>query len=240
MKDNKPSKKLDIFLLLLLAILCAFKFSGPALLRAYIQAGIGDCLKSPILCTVPGKIFKPSLNREYTLSLIPYDFPEIKISVPKGYTVVNETIKKIYYKKKKRPFDSDVMFVLRQKPNFFPGLFPQLKNQGINDNAAFIDRLMYANLKNIRDLTDAFFVITKSIFTPNLGECQKLTMIKVTFNNMYGYITYSPGEKCNFFDCNILTDSGNLFKVYIRDKSGRLDLEKVCSILSTVSLKNPS
>lgn len=226
-------------LILLLAIAFVAKFASPRILRLYIETGIGNCQKIPVLCIAPEKeIVISDINKEYITELIPYSFPEIAISLPAGFTGIKERITKVYYKKGKRKHTGSAIYLLYKKPNFFVGLFPQLKKQGIANDYEFFSYMMYATPKAINNLRDAFFVIMKSIFTPDLGEQRDIRMFEFSCADKKGFITYSSSHSENYFDCNVFNISGDFFKLYIKDKEASLDLDKVLAIISTVNTVN--
>lgn len=220
----------------LLALAFVIKFSGPAILRLYVQSGIGDCQKMPILCMAPKDlIINPRIDNEYLSQLLPYDdFPKVSISAPRGFTIVQERITKVYYKKKKRNDKGDIIYLLHQEPDFFINLFPQVKSDGIKDNYEFMKRIMYAKLIEIKNISDTFFVIMKGIFTPDLGEQKNVKMAEFIFSHKKGFINYNTIDASHYFDCNIIDSNGDIFKVYIKDKTASLDLDKVLAIISTV------
>ena len=219
----------------ILAIAFVIKFGGPATLKLYVSTGIGDCQKIPLLCMAPQeKIINPNIDKEYILKLLPYEFPQIKISIPPGFTVVQEKITKVYYKKKKRQHNGAVAYLLHQEPNFFIKLFPRLRQQGIKDDYEFFSRMMYAKLSDIKSLTDAFFVIVKSIFTPVLGTQRNVRMAGFELTDKKGFISYNLTGTTRYFDCNMVDRDGHLFKLYIKDKDAALDLGKVLAIISTI------
>jgi hypothetical protein len=236
---NRLIKKyVFIALFLLLSILFVAKSAGPSILRLYVETGIGTCKKIPILCREPEKeTVSLDINKDF-VELHPYKFPKVEIAVPRGFEVVWETIKKVYYKKKKSPQAGAVVYLLYEPPDFFIGLFPQLRKEGKMDNYEFIRRVMFANIKNIGNLTDAFFVIMKSIFIPDLGNLQDVRMVQFKLSGKRGFINYNLEGKDNYFDCNIIDDAGDYFKVYIKDKGARLDLNKTLTIISTVRKKD--
>lgn len=227
--------------LLIILVLCASfvfvaKFGLPQLLRAYIATGIGDCSKIPILCIKPQETTTNfTVDKTYLQKLIPYKFPKTEISVPKGFKVVQELVTKPYYKKKKPHSLEPVIYVLHQPPGFFIKLFPQVKNSGINNNYEFMHRLMHANESGINSIDDAFFVILKSIFTPDLGDQRLAKMIQFKSGERNYFISYNLTGPAYFFDCTILIKEGDFFKVYIKDRLKQLDLNKVFSIISTIS-----
>jgi len=228
-----------IALLIIFALSVAFtiKFSGPSLLRFYVESGMGTCEKIPILCMAPSESMKnPEIDKVFIQQLIPYKFPKMTISVPKGFAVVQETIKKIYYKKKKRPYTDKVVYILHQPPDFFVGLFPQLTHQGINSDYEFIRRTMHANLKQIKSIPDTFFVIMKGIFTPDLGEQKKVKMLQFQIGDKRGFINYNISN--TFFDCNVIDENGGFFKIYIKDKDATLNIASVLAIITTAAAIN--
>ncbi len=214
------------------------KFAGPNLLQQYISYGIGDCRSVPILCMQPEeKIFTPQIDNTYADTLVPHAFPKMSIDAPKGFTLVNELIKKEYYKKR-RPGNKSVIYLLIQEPGAFIKLYPQVRKQAVMDNHEFIRRLMYAQLNRVKNITDAFFVIMKSIFIPDIGSPGSAKMIKFQTGEFSGFINYSMTKKNNYFDCNVLGSDDNFFKVYIKDDTALLDLNKVFTIISTLKPVN--
>jgi len=231
-------KYLSRTILLIIALAFIIKFAGPNILKQYIGYGIGNCKTTPILCMQPEeKIFTPQIDSEYLDTLIPHAFPKMSVSVPKGFTLIQELIKKQYYKKKPKN-NKAVIFLLIQEPGAFIKLYPDVKKQGINDNAEFMRRLMYANFEGIGNITDAFFVIMKSVFTPDVGNQSTAKMIRFKIKDLNGYINYTMAKPNNYFDCNVLDSNGNFFKVYIKDVGARLDLNNVFAIISTVKPVN--
>ena len=229
---------LSSLLVLGLAITFVIKFAGPNLLRQYISYGIGDCKTIPILCMQPEeKVFLPEVNKEYRDTLVLQNFPKFSISVPKGFALVQELIKRKYYKKK-HAFNDAVIYLLYQEPNTFIKLYPDVQKQGVKDNYEFIRRLMYANLSRVDNITEAFFIIMKSVFTPDIGNQNIAKMINFEIENKKGFISYILAKPNNYFDCNVLDNRGNFFKVYIKDKGSRLDLNNVFTIISTLKPVN--
>lgn len=232
---EKILKSFSITIVFLLSLVFVIKFGGPATLRLYVQTAIGDCQKIPILCMSPEeKIINPSIDKEYILQLLPYEFPKIAIYIPKGFTVVQEKVTKVYYKKKKRQHGDAIVYLFHQEPNFFINLFPQSAKQGIKDDYEFMKRTMYAKLNEIKNLNDTFFVIVKSIFTPDLGDRKNVKMAQFIIAGKKGFINYNLAQTNNYFDCNIVNNNGDIFKIYIKDKTATLDLNKVLAIISTV------
>lgn len=220
---------------LILSLLFVAKFAGPALLRMYIESGIGSCQKIPILCTVPSEHIKsPGINQEYLSQLTPYQSPKIKILLPKNFSVVQEKIKKVYYKRKKRLPAEDIIYLLYENPDFFINLFPQVKKQGVNNTYDFFRHLMYANLGSVKNLNETFFIIMKGIFIPDLGDQQNAKMIQADIGDRRAFINYNFSGSRNYFDCNVIDKDGAFYKIYIKDAGASLDLEKVLTIISSL------
>ena len=238
MATNRLVKNLTGIILLILAVAFVVKFAGPNILRQYISSGIGNCKITPILCMQPEeKSFTPLINAEYKESLIPYNFPKMSVSVPKGFTLIQELIKKPYYKKR-HANNKAVIYLLIQEPGAFMKLYPEVQKQGINDNYAFINRLMHARLNQVNNITDAFFVVMKSVFTPDVGNQSTSKMIKFELADLKGFINYSMAKPDNYFDCNVSDQAGNFYKLYIKDIGARLDLNNVFAIISTLKPVN--
>ncbi|MFH0856130.1 MAG: hypothetical protein V1869_06475 [Candidatus Omnitrophota bacterium] len=232
---KKTVKLFTPILLFCIAIAFVVKFGLPQLLRAYITTGIGSCSAIPILCLQPqGATEAFTVDKAYIQELIPYEFPKTKLLAPKGFKVVQELIAKPYYKRKKPNSAEPVIYVLHEPPEFFIKLFPQVKNAGVRNNYDFMRRLMHANESGINSVDEAFFVILKSIFTPDLGNQQTVKMIQFKLDGRNYFINYNLAGPAYFFDCTILTEEGDFFKVYIKDRLKQLDLNKVVSIISTI------
>ncbi len=226
-------------LVMLLAVLFVAKFGGPALLRTYIENGIGTCKDIPILCMAPQETLElAEPKKECAVELLPYSFPKMDICVPKGFTVIQERIKKVYYKSASHRSKKAVIYLLYEEPDFFVNLFPQTRKAGINGNYAFIKRTMNARISEIKTLNDAFFVIIKGIFIPDIGDQRQARMAQFTMPDRSGFINYNLGKPDNYFDCNIITRDGSYFKVYIKDKGARLSLNDVLATVSTVEKVN--
>jgi len=233
---EKIVKWLALILILCAAIAFVVKFGLPQLLRAYIITGIGECSKIPILCMEPqdtAEVF--TTDKIYIQELLPYKFPKTELRAPRGFKVVQELVAKPYYKKNKQKSVEPVIYVLHQPPGFFIKLFPQIKSAGVKNNYEFMYRLMHANESSIKSVDDAFFVIMKSIFTPDLGDQKLAKMIQFKSGERDYFINYNLSGPAYFFDCTILPKEGDFFKVYIKDRFKTLDLKKVFSIISTVS-----
>ena len=156
------------------------------------------------------------------------------VFLPKEFTVVKEKITKVYYKRKKRTSSDAIFYLLYEPPDFFINLFPELKNRGIDDDYGIIYRTMNARLSEVKTLNDAFFLIMKGLFIPDLGDQKKVKMTTFVMRDKKGFISYNLNQKGNLFDCNIFDKEKNLFKIYIKDKRAALSLEKVFTIISTV------
>lgn len=235
---NKTLKIIITAIFILLALAFVAKLAGPRILKMYIETGIGDCRKIPILCMRPTeKINTTVVNKKYVDELLTYDFPKIIISVPKGFAVVNQLIKKPYYKKWKRKNNDSVVYILRQEPSFFPDLYPQIKKLGLKDNYEFIRRTMFTSENDIKNLADAFFVIMKSILIPDLGDQTKAKMENFAVGDMKGFINYNITGADRYFNCDAFDSKGNFFAIYIKDKGATLNLDKVLAIVSTVKAR---
>ena len=235
MKKNLLLKFISITIAILFAVLFVAKFGGEAILRLYISSGVGTCKKIPVLCMAPDKeIIGLGVNKEYLAQLVPYEFPKMTVSIPNDFTAIQERVKKFYYSKSNRPQEGNIIYLLYEEPDFFINLFPQLKKQRVNDDFEFIKRTMFAKSGEVKNLTDVFFVIMKGIFIPDLGELSKVKMAQFEIADKRGFINYNLAASGNYFDCNVIDSKANFFKIYIKDKTAGLDLEKVLTIISTV------
>lgn len=216
-------------------ILFIITFGGPAILRLYVQSGMGNCQKIPILCIRPQpEVINPSINEAYLFGLPYCEMTEVQICTPKEFKVVKQKLTKRYPKNEKSKTKEPVIYLLYEKPGFFVNLFPQLKKQGINSDYEFIRRMMSANLDGINNFIDAFFVIMKGIFTPDLGDQYDVKIISFKTEKFSGFISYNLGFNKNYYDCNVFDAEGNFFKIYIKDFDKLLDLNKVFSIISSL------
>lgn len=232
---KKKTSLIPTIIIFILAIAFVVIFAGPNILKAYIETGIGSCAKIPILCKTPTQeINNPKINKTYLETLIPYRFSRLSLSAPKGFAVIQELEKKPYYKKRLNHSKESVIFTFRQEPEYFIKLFPQVKSAGVTDNYGFIKRLAFARTDKIKNITDAFFVILKSIFTPDLGDQDKVISASFSMPDRKGFINYNLFDKMYYFECNVTTKSGDFFKVYIKDTERRLDLEEIFAIISTL------
>lgn len=219
-----------------LSLAFVIKFAGPNLLIQYISYGIGNCNQIPILCMSPEeKIIRPQAPAEiYLQELVPQKFPRMSILCPKGFSVVQELIKRPYYKKNKWLDEGRIIYLLYQEPHEFLKLYPDVKKQDVKDNYEFMERLTNANLNKVKNITDAFFVIMKSVFTPDLGNQKIVKMIRFQTDQLRGFINYNLSYPNSFYDCNVLDLKDNFYKVYIKDIGNKLDLNKVFAIISTI------
>lgn len=233
-RKNKPVKYFVFGIFLLFAFFFIVKFGAASILQFYVKAGIGDCQKIPILCMVPKeRIINPIINKGYVSELLPYNFPKMNISVPRGFAVNLERITKVYYKK--RPKDKGaIIYLLCEDPDFFVNLFPQMKKRGIKDDYEFIKLQAYADLNNIKNLNDTFFVIMKSIFTPDMGNQKDIKIAQLTMPQKKGFLSYTLSASGNYFNCDLIDNKGYFFKIYIKDKGATLDLLKALAIISTI------
>lgn len=236
MRHKSIVKFLSLSIMLIICSGFVIKFAGENLLKQYISYGIGDCKNIPILCMEPlEKVIRPlDAGQDYILELMPQEFPRMIISCPKGFAIVQELIIKPFYKKNKRLDKGAAIYLLHQEPGAFLKLYPDVKKRGVNDNYEFMQRLSNANLSKVKNITDAFFVIMKSVFTPDLGNQKIAKMIKFQMDNKRGFINYNLSQPNNYFDCNIIDSRDNFYKVYIKDRGAKLDLNKVYAIISTI------
>jgi hypothetical protein len=232
---KKLTKNLTLGFLLIIAVLFIIKVAGPQLLRTYVEIGLGDCNKLPIFCIAPDEeISSSNIDTAYINELIEYELAGLKIKIPKEFALIKEKITKVYYKRKYKRFEGPVIYLLYESPDYFLNLFPQLKKQGISSDYDFLLKTMSAKTKEINNITDAFFAIMKSVFTPDLGDQKNLRMVKFKGIDKKGFIATNIGQGENSFDCNIIDSQNNFFKLYIKDRGALLDLDKVLTIISTV------
>jgi hypothetical protein len=229
-----------ITFLVIAGLLFVARFGGPKILRFYVETGVGNCRDIPVLCIAPQEeIVNPPIDEAYISSLLPYDFPGVHIHLPKGFTVIKQRITKVYYKKWRQRAKGATIYLLYEPEGFFVRLFPQLKKDSINNDYDFISRVMYARVNEINSIVDAFFVVMKGIFIPDLADQHNVKIIKFTSPTKKGFIGYNIGTKENYFDCNIIGEGG-YFKIYIKDKVKLLDLSKVAAIISTIEVRDGS
>ncbi|MFH1199204.1 MAG: hypothetical protein V1650_03495 [Candidatus Omnitrophota bacterium] len=229
-------KNIVKIIILAIAILFVAKFAGLRLLQVYVESGVGTCAKIPILCMAPSEIIiiDPPIDDTYKNELIIHNLSKMKVGLPEGFAVTQELIKRPYYKKFKKKDKGAIAYVLYNAPGFLPRLFSSIAKQGIDNNYDFFQYIMYANLNRMNNITDAFFVILKGIFTPNLENQLNVKMAKFTMGDRKGFLNYNLNRTENYFDCNIFDPDGSYFKLYIKDRIGVLDLTKVFTIISTV------
>ena len=222
-------------IILTVAFIFAAIVGGPNILKGYIENGIGGCSRIPILCKSPvQEIVVSEVEKKYTGGFIPYKFSKMSLSAPKGFTVIQELEKKPYYKKRLSRRKESVIYAFRQGPGYFIKLFPQVKGAGITDNYTFIRRLSFARTDQVKNITDAFFVILKSIFTPDIGNQDKAVMASFSLPGKKGFISYNLFDEEYYFDCNLVNENGDFFKLYIKDLGARLQLDEVLAIISTL------
>jgi hypothetical protein len=224
-----------ILIFLFLSLVLIIKIKGSSLLRLYIESGIGACSKIPVLCMTPqGPSLDFGVDREFRQTLIPQRFTRLQVSIPKGFDIVQETVKRAYYKRRRFQGNEPIIYILHQEKDFFVNLFPDLKRSGITNDYEFMRRLKSANIENMNGISDAFFVIMKSIFTPDVGNQRDAKMIEFRVADKHGFMIYNLSGEVNYFDCDIFNRTGGYFKLYIKDKGAKLDLGKVMTIISTI------
>ena len=125
-------KVLLVLFFLLLSLAAIISLKGSSFLRLYIESGIGTCAKIPIFCMSPEeRPIEASVNEEYSRQLIRQKFVKMEISIPKGFTIVQERVKKTYFKKKKFLGPEPTIYVVHEEKDFFVRLFPDLKKHGV-------------------------------------------------------------------------------------------------------------
>ncbi|MFH0738440.1 MAG: hypothetical protein V2A59_01085 [Candidatus Omnitrophota bacterium] len=228
-------KLLSIILALILSLIFIVRFGGPGILRLYVESGMGDCRKSPVLCVRPQtEIVDPLINEEYLSGLLSYRLPQMEISLPRDFKVVKELVTKVYYKKRKDKNVGSVAYLLYEKPDFFVTVFPQVKGYGIKNDYEFIQRVMCARSEDIKNISDTFFVIMKGIFTPDMGKKGNIKITSFSIADKKGFITYSLDPTGNYFDCNMFNRQGDFFKVYLKDRSATIDMDKLVAIIYSI------
>lgn len=235
---NKLKKRIYIAIVLFFGVLFVAKFSGAAILRLYLESGIGSCKEIPVFCITPNpKPVNQIINQEYNSGLVEYQLPQVQINVPKEFKVIKQNVTKMYYKKKQFKSKDSVMYLVYEPTGFFVGLFPQLKKQGINNDYEFISRIMNTKMNDVNNLLDAFFMVMKGIFIPDLGNQHNVDIVRFIGEKQKGFIGYNLNEKENYFNCDIIMEEG-YFKVYIKDSMKKLSLENVLSMISTIEKIN--
>lgn len=238
MKDKRRErllKYLSLASVLILGVIFIIRLGGPGILRLYVESGMGNCRNSPVLCVRPeAEIAGLLINEAYLAGLLKYKLPQMEISLPKEFKVVKERVTKVYYKKSKKKNTGSVAYLLYENPDFFITVFPQVQKQGIKNDYDFISRIMYARSEDIKNLTDAFFVIMKGVFTPDIGKKVNIKITRFTIADKKGFITFSLDPAGNYFDCNMVNSEGHFFKVYLRDKNASLDMDKLVAIIYSI------
>ena len=237
-KKNIVLQYVSIAVFVSAAVFLVVKFGGPRFFRLYVRMTVGDCKKIAIFCMAPdSELTNPGMDTKYTRRLLQYRLTNLKISLPRGFSVSQEEIKnKFDYKRTHRKSSCPAVYVVRKGPDFFMGLFPQLKACGLLHDQEFIRRVMYAKLEQIQNINDAFFVIMKGIFIPDLGGQDSIKMVKFSIGDKTGFVSYNLTASGNFFDCNAVNQKGIFLKIYIKDKDKTLDLDKFLAIISTVEI----
>jgi hypothetical protein len=235
LSSGRITKYILAALVFIVSVIFVIKFSGPRLLRYYVESGMGDCAKQPYFCMLPkDSITQSKYDRVYLDGLACHKLIDMAICAPKDFTVKKQRESQAFYKKKKYKDKGSVVYLIYEGKDFFVNLFPQSRKEGITDNYEFIKRVMQARLDNVSSFNDAFFVIMKGIFTADLGNPDTVKMSQFKLGNLSGFINYNFTAQGNFFDCNIISKKGDFFKVYIKDKAALLDMDKVMMIISTV------
>lgn len=237
---NRFLKLINAVIILIIFVFVCIKFAVPAILRLYVETGIGSCQKIPILCVKANyEIINPIINEEAIFGLPYCELEDIQICAPETFKIVKQRLAKIYPGAKKYTNHTSIIYLFSGNKDFFVNLFPQLvKNRIIKDDYEFLSKLENSSINDIRTLTDAFFSIMKSILTPDLGSQNDVKIIKITTQKFKGFISYNTKNSSNYFDCNIVTEEGSFMKIYIKDKEKMLDLDKVIAILASIKKIN--
>jgi hypothetical protein len=85
---------------------------------------------------------------------------------------------------------------------------------------------------------DAFFVIMKAIFTPDIGDQKNVKIAKFNLPGGKGFITYNFDPSRNYFDCDVVFADDSFCKVYIKDKGKVLQMKDVAAIISTLKVSD--
>ncbi|MCX5715907.1 MAG: hypothetical protein NTV07_03420 [Candidatus Omnitrophica bacterium] len=231
---NKFARYILIAIVLAPMVIFVAKFGEPSILKTYVRAGMAHSQNLAIFSLEPEpENYNLSVDETFLNKLKRYRLPQMDILLPKNIKAVEGETSITYYKKKPGRSYKPIAYLLYEKPGFFMDLFPHLKKQGITNDHDFLSRTMAAKIDDIKTVTDAFFVIMKGVFTPDMEEQKNLKMIKFSCDGKDGFISYNMDGKTNYFDCNFFDRAGNFFKVYIKDPSASLDLNKICTIIST-------
>jgi len=238
---KNTTKTIILFaVVLLVGILFLAKFATPALLKTYVEMGMGGptAYKQPVFSVVASEeIIDFPVDQAYIQELLPYKYPDMEVLLPKKFSVTKHTKTKYYYKRRAIKDRNAAIYLLCKNPDFFVGLFPQVKKIGIDNNGEFISKVLNAKTQDINAIQDAFFSIMKSIFTPDMGNQENLKIIKFILGDKKGFVTYNLTPEANYFDCNFTDKDGYYLKIYIKDKPASLDLSKILAIISTAKSK---
>jgi len=230
-----------MLIFLTLSLLYVIKQGGPEILKLYVESGIGNCRDIPIMCVSPeDRFYQNSLDPVYIENLHECNLEQIRIQAPDGFKIVKQKIVIRYYKKKKDISNGSTIYIVQKPVGFFVNLFSEIAQGDVKNDYDFVSRVMNAKINKIGNLKDAFFVIMKGIFTPDLGDQASVKIVKVKVGKMNGFISYNYEPQANYFDCNLIEEGGGYYKVYIKDKAKKLDLDKVVSIISTIRLTDKS
>lgn len=225
--------------ILSLALFYVVKNAGPATIRLYIESGIGNCKEIPIMCSAPeDKFYQAKIDQDFVAMLHEYNLDQIHIHTPDGFKLVKQKIVIRYYKKKKDRSNGSTIYIVQKPVDFFVTLFADVTKNDVKNDYDFVSRVMNARINKINNLKDAFYVIMKGIFTPDLGDQASIKIVKVKAGTMNGFVSYNYEPHANYFDCNLLEKSGGYYKVYIKDKAKKLDLDKVVAMISTLRLND--
>jgi len=237
---NSFLKLINAAVLLAVCVFVFIKFAWPAILQLYVETGIGNCRKIPILCVKPSyEIINPVIKKEDVFGLPYCELGEVQICAPETFKIVKQHLTKIFPGSKSYSNHASIIYLFYGNKDFFVNLFPQLTiNKVIKNDYEFLNKMESSSIKEIHTLTDAFFSIMKSILTPDLGNQYEVKIARIITEEFKGFISYNTANTHNYFDCNILTKDGVFLKIYIKDKEKELDLDKVIAILASIKKVN--
>lgn len=235
---NRFFKPFALLLILGAAVLFIIRFGGPQLLSFYVRSGLGKEVHLPIFYSARKEERAVTAVSEQVLAqLRPTRMENVELGVPKEFVIFKGALKRSYYKKWPPKSAGSQIHLLTQPKNYFVRLNPQVMAQGVSDDYEFLRRVQDARLDRIRSISDAFFVIMKGIFTPDLGDQKDLRTVTFTLPGKRGFLTESHASEGDFYDCNFFDDRDRYFKLYIKDLNRSLSRSGVLAIVSTVRIR---
>ncbi len=235
---NRLFKPLALLVVLGAAVLFIVRFGGPQLLTFYVRSGLGQEVHLPLFySSLSEEREVPAVSEQVLSRLKPTRMEDVELGVPKEFVIVKGALKRSYYKKWPPKSAGSQIHLLTQQKNYFVQLNPQVAAQGVRDDYEFLRRVQDARLDRIRSVTDAFFVIMKGIFTPDLGDQTDVRMGTFILPGKRGFLTESHAAEGDFYDCNFFDDRDRYFKLYIKDPTRSLSRAGVLAIVSTVRIR---